>query len=207
MGEPGHHFEWASLLVDFVGRSGQTGWPALPGSRPRPSQRPQPRHRPRLWRRLRQGLPLDLVSRSWPQGRGVRRRLRRTVRAGADLAGDQAPFGGCSAGTSTRRRSLWIDRIDERGRSLATDVPASIFYHLVCALTQHLDGTAKGGGEAKATSLPPPLSCRTSPRGEIGRFGDGALLQVGDWRRDDVRSPPGGDVRQDRGAVLPTSRQ
>jgi len=36
---------------------------------------------------------------------------------------------------------LWIDRIDERGRSLATDVPASIFYHLVSALTQYLDGT------------------------------------------------------------------
>ncbi|TIR49949.1 MAG: hypothetical protein E5X28_10655, partial [Mesorhizobium sp.] len=40
---------------------------------------------------------------------------------------------------------LWIDRIDERGRSLASDVPASIFYHLVCALTQYLDGTAEKG--------------------------------------------------------------
>ncbi len=37
---------------------------------------------------------------------------------------------------------LWIDRIDERGRSLAAEVPASIFYHLVSALTQYLDGTA-----------------------------------------------------------------
>ena len=37
---------------------------------------------------------------------------------------------------------LWVDRIDERGRSRATEVPASIFYHLVCALTQYLDCTA-----------------------------------------------------------------
>lgn len=41
---------------------------------------------------------------------------------------------------------LWIDRIDERGRSLASDVPASIFYHLVCALTQYLDGTVEKSG-------------------------------------------------------------
>ena len=40
---------------------------------------------------------------------------------------------------------LWIDRIDERGRSLASEVPASIFYHLVYALTQYLDGTAGKG--------------------------------------------------------------
>ncbi|MGX9148438.1 AGE family epimerase/isomerase, partial [Mesorhizobium sp. 128a] len=36
---------------------------------------------------------------------------------------------------------LWVDRIDERGRSLATEVPASIFYHLVTALMQYLDKT------------------------------------------------------------------
>jgi len=33
------------------------------------------------------------------------------------------------------------DRIDERGRSQATEVPASIFYHLVTALMQYLDKT------------------------------------------------------------------
>jgi mannose/cellobiose epimerase-like protein (N-acyl-D-glucosamine 2-epimerase family) len=37
---------------------------------------------------------------------------------------------------------MWIDLIDERGRSKAQDVPASIFYHLVCALTAYL--AAKG---------------------------------------------------------------
>ena len=55
--EPGHHFEWASLLVDFAGRSGQkelVGFARkLYASADR--QRPQPRHRPRLWRRLPAG--------------------------------------------------------------------------------------------------------------------------------------------------------
>ena len=36
---------------------------------------------------------------------------------------------------------LWIDRIDERGRAQAREVPASIFYHLVSALTRYLDFT------------------------------------------------------------------
>ena len=35
-----------------------------------------------------------------------------------------------------------MDRIDERGRPVATEVPASIFYHLVTALMQYLDKTA-----------------------------------------------------------------
>ncbi|MGX5844342.1 AGE family epimerase/isomerase, partial [Mesorhizobium sp. ArgA1] len=54
---------------------------------------------------------------------------------------------------------LWVDRIDERGRSLATEVPASIFYHLVTALMQYLDKT---GGQVEPfpllvseTSTPP----------------------------------------------------
>ncbi|MER9610878.1 hypothetical protein NKI91_19795 [Mesorhizobium sp. M0312] len=33
--------------------------------------------------------------------------------------------------------------VDRPDRSLATDVPASILYHLVCALTQYLDSTAR----------------------------------------------------------------
>ena len=40
-------------------------------------------------------------------------------------------------------QGMWIDLIDERGRSKAKDVPASIFYHLVCALTAYLAAKAK----------------------------------------------------------------
>ncbi|RVD40907.1 hypothetical protein EN741_15605, partial [Mesorhizobium sp. M4B.F.Ca.ET.019.03.1.1] len=46
---------------------------------------------------------------------------------------------------------LWVDRIDERGRSAATEVPASIFYHLVTALMQYLDKT---GGQVEPFPMP-----------------------------------------------------
>ncbi|TIL50371.1 MAG: hypothetical protein E5Y89_31610, partial [Mesorhizobium sp.] len=45
----------------------------------------------------------------------------------------------------------WVDRIDERGRSVATEVPASIFYHLVTALMQYLDKTE---GQVEPFPLP-----------------------------------------------------
>jgi mannose/cellobiose epimerase-like protein (N-acyl-D-glucosamine 2-epimerase family) len=94
----------------------------------------------------RQGLPLDRISRSWPQAEAIKAAIALDGNGGPDLKPeietrvgrlfrwhiDPAPLG------------LWIDRIDERGRSVAADVPASIFYHLVCALTQYLDCTGRG---------------------------------------------------------------
>jgi mannose-1-phosphate guanylyltransferase/mannose-6-phosphate isomerase len=147
--EPGHHFEWASLLVDFAGRSGQgelTGFArklyasAIANGLNRATGLA-------YGAVSRQGLPLDRVSRSWPQAEAIKAAIALDGSGGPDLKPeiearvgrlfrwhiDPAPLG------------LWIDRIDERGRSLASDVPASIFYHLVCALTQYLDGTAEKG--------------------------------------------------------------
>jgi len=143
--EPGHHFEWASLLVDYAKKSGETGLNV---------------HARKLYASAianglnratglaygavsRHGLPLDRLSRSWPQTEAIKAALALDGAGGPDLKPevearvgrlfrwhiDPAPTG------------LWIDRIDERGRSLATEVPASIFYHLVSALTQYLDGT------------------------------------------------------------------
>ncbi|MEQ1942219.1 mannose-1-phosphate guanylyltransferase/mannose-6-phosphate isomerase [Mesorhizobium sp. VNQ89] len=143
--EPGHHFEWASLLVDYAKKCGETGLNV---------------HARKLYASAianglnratglaygavsRHGLPLDRLSRSWPQTEAIKAALALDGAGGPDLKPevearvgrlfrwhiDPAPTG------------LWIDRIDERGRSLATEVPASIFYHLVSALTQYLDGT------------------------------------------------------------------
>ncbi|QND65713.1 mannose-1-phosphate guanylyltransferase/mannose-6-phosphate isomerase [Mesorhizobium loti] len=144
--EPGHHFEWASLLVDFAGRSGQA---ELSGFARKLYASAVANGLNRATGLAygavsRQGLPLDLISRSWPQAEAVKAAIALDGSGGPDLKPeiearvgrlfrwhiDPAPLG------------LWIDRIDERGRSLASDVPASIFYHLVCALTQYLDGTA-----------------------------------------------------------------
>lgn len=152
--EPGHHFEWASLLVEFARQSGQPD--LVPFAR-------------KLYASAvctginrttglafgavtRTGRPLDTVSRSWPQCEAVKAAIALDGHAGLDLKPeiearvarlfrwhiDPAPPG------------LWIDRIDERGRSVAFEVPASIFYHLTAALTQYLDRTE----DAQAYALP-----------------------------------------------------
>ncbi|TPO12394.1 AGE family epimerase/isomerase [Mesorhizobium sp. B1-1-5] len=147
--EPGHHFEWASLLVDFAARSGQGELTAFARKLYASAVANGLNRATGLAYGAvsRQGLPLDTVSRSWPQAEAIKAAIALDGSGGPDLKPeiearvgrlfrwhiDPAPLG------------LWIDRIDERGRSLATDVPASIFYHLVCALTQYLDGTAEKG--------------------------------------------------------------
>ncbi len=147
--EPGHHFEWASLLVEYVQKSRQ------------PEMLPYAR---KLYASAianglnratglaygavsRQGLPLDRVSRSWPQTEAIKAAIALDGTGGPDLKPEietrvarlfrwhiePAPLG------------MWIDQIDERGMSLATEVPASIFYHLVNALMQYIDGTTEAG--------------------------------------------------------------
>ncbi|RWC72233.1 MAG: mannose-1-phosphate guanylyltransferase/mannose-6-phosphate isomerase [Mesorhizobium sp.] len=145
--EPGHHFEWASLLVDFADRSGQAEL-SVYARKLYASAIANGLNRATglaYGAVSRQGLPLDQMSRSWPQAEALKAAIALDGSGGPDLKPeiearvgrlfrwhiDPAPLG------------LWIDRIDERGRSLASDVPASIFYHLVCALTQYLDGTVE----------------------------------------------------------------
>jgi mannose-1-phosphate guanylyltransferase/mannose-6-phosphate isomerase len=153
--EPGHHFEWASLLVDFATRSGQQD--LIPFAR-------------KLYASAiahglnratglaygavsRSGLPLDRVSRSWPQTEAIKAAIALDGTGGPDLKPeiearvarlfrwhiDPAPAG------------LWIDRIDEKGRAVAAEAPASIFYHLVFALTRYLDRTEAEAGRPAAS--------------------------------------------------------
>ncbi|AWM28650.1 MAG: AGE family epimerase/isomerase [Sinorhizobium fredii] len=153
--EPGHHFEWASLLVEFVSKSRQTD--LIPFAR-------------KLYASAianglnrstglaygavsRSALPLDLISRSWPQAEAIKAALALEGTGGPDLKPeiearvghlfrwhiDPAPLG------------MWIDRIDEKGRVVATEVPACVFYHLVTALMQYLDKTE---GEVILYQLP-----------------------------------------------------
>jgi len=146
--EPGHHFEWASLLVDFAAKSGQKNLTAY-ARKLYASAIANGLNRATglaYGAVSRQGMPLDRVSRSWPQTEAIKAAIALDGAEGPDLKPeiearvgrlfrwhiDPAPLG------------LWIDRIDERGRSLASEVPASIFYHLVCALMQYLDSTAEG---------------------------------------------------------------
>ncbi|MEQ1942493.1 AGE family epimerase/isomerase [Mesorhizobium sp. VNQ89] len=144
--EPGHHFEWASLLMDFDSSSGRQHDLMCYARKLYASAIANGLNRATglaYGAVSREGIPLDRVSRSWPQAEAIKAAIALDGTGGPDLKPeieervgrlfrwhiDPAPTG------------LWIDRIDERGRSIATDVPASIFYHLVTALTQYLDAT------------------------------------------------------------------
>jgi mannose/cellobiose epimerase-like protein (N-acyl-D-glucosamine 2-epimerase family) len=173
--EPGHHFEWASLLIDFATRSGQRD--LVPFAR-------------KLYASAvanglnratglaygavsRDGLPLDRMSRSWPQTEAIKAAIALDGAGGPDLKPeiearvarlfrwhiDSAPKG------------MWIDRIDEKGRAMAAEVPASIFYHIVFALTRYLDCTESPSEEAgsRQSDAAEPASASGLLAGEVSR--------------------------------------
>ena len=88
----------------------------------------------------REGIPLERTSRSWPQTEAIKAAIALDDTGGPDMKPeiearvgrlfrwhiDPAPSG------------LWIDLIDERGRALAKDAPASILYHIVTALSAYM---------------------------------------------------------------------
>lgn len=143
--EPGHHFEWASLLVDFAAKSGQSDLVGFARKLYASAIANGLNRATGLAYAAvsREGIPLDTVSRSWPQAEAIKAAIALDGSGGPDLKPeiearvgrlfrwhiDSAPTG------------LWIDRIDAEGKARAADVPASILYHLVCGLTRYLDST------------------------------------------------------------------
>ncbi len=140
--EPGHHFEWASLLVDYArvsGRADLVGFArklyasAIANGLNRATGLA-------YGAVSRTGIPLDGLSRSWPQTEAIKAALALDGVNGPDLKPeiearvgrlfrwhiDPAPTG------------LWIDGIDEKGRAVASEVPASILYHIVTALSAYM---------------------------------------------------------------------
>jgi mannose/cellobiose epimerase-like protein (N-acyl-D-glucosamine 2-epimerase family) len=125
--EPGHHFEWASLLVEFARQSGQKDLAAYARKLYSSAIASGLNRATGLAYGAvsRQGMPLDRLSRSWPQCEAVKAAIALDGIDGPDLMPeiearvarlfrwhiDPAPLG------------MWIDRIDERGRSMATEVP------------------------------------------------------------------------------------
>lgn len=141
--EPGHHFEWASLLVDFAGKSGQSDLVAFARKLYASAIANGLNRATGLAYAAvsRQGMPLDRLSRSWPQSEAIKAAIALDGTEGPDLKPEiEARVGRLFRWhIDPAPQGLWIDQIDERGRSLAREVPASIFYHLVAALTQYLD--------------------------------------------------------------------
>ena len=147
--EPGHHFEWASLLVEFAAKSGQANLNAFARKLYASAVANGLNRADRLGLCCgfaRRRASWTRFPRSWPQAEAVKAAIALDGTGGPDLKPeiearvgrlfrwhiDPAPTG------------LWIDRIDAEGKASAGDVPASIFYHLVCALTR-LSGLDRWG--------------------------------------------------------------
>ncbi|KXF75426.1 mannose-1-phosphate guanylyltransferase [Paramesorhizobium deserti] len=145
--EPGHHFEWASLLVAFAAASGQKDVVRL-GRKLYASAIANGLNRATglAYNSVsRHGLPIDRNSRSWPQTEAIKAAIALDGNGGPDLKPEiEARVGRLFRWhIEPAPKGLWIDLIDEEGRARANDVPASIFYHLVCALTQYMDFARK----------------------------------------------------------------
>jgi mannose-1-phosphate guanylyltransferase/mannose-6-phosphate isomerase len=147
--EPGHHFEWAALLVEFAHASGQQGIVSFARKLYASAVANGTNRATGLAYGAvsRIGVPLDPVTRSWPQTEAIKAAALLDGIDGRDLKPeietrvgqlfrwhiDPAPNG------------MWIDRIDERGRAVATEVPASILYHITSALSRYLRKTEQIG--------------------------------------------------------------
>lgn len=145
--EPGHHFEWAALLVDFAHKSGQkdlVGYArklyasAIANGLNRATGLA-------YGAVSRDGIPLDRLSRSWPQTEAIKAAVALDDTGGPDLKPEiEARVGRLFRWhIDPAPQGLWIDLIDERGRALAKDAPASILYHIVTAFSMYL--TRYGG--------------------------------------------------------------
>ncbi len=141
--EPGHHFEWASLLVEFSRASGQRDLIA-PARKLYASAIANGLNRATGLAYdavSREGMPLDPISRSWPQAEAIKAAIALDGTGGPDLKPEiEARVGSLfNWHIDPASRGMWIDRIDEKGQAIATEVPASILYHIVAALTRYLD--------------------------------------------------------------------
>ncbi len=150
--EPGHHFEWAALLVDFARQSGQKDLVAY-ARKLYASAIANGLNRATglaYGAVSREGIPLDRMSRSWPQTEAIKAAMALDDTGGPDLKPEiEARVGRLFRWhIDPAPRGLWIDLIDERGRALAADAPASILYHIVTALSAYMKryGGSPAGG-------------------------------------------------------------
>jgi len=150
--EPGHHFEWAWLLTIYakctakkLGRSAQD----LSEAKNAPARKLYAstlayginRTTGLCFNKIsKSGQSLDLDTRSWQQTEALKAVIGLDDGFGPDLKPEiEARVGRLLRWhIDPAPQGLWIDAIDVSGRGLSKDVPASILYHLVSALTYYL---------------------------------------------------------------------
>jgi mannose-1-phosphate guanylyltransferase/mannose-6-phosphate isomerase len=140
--EPGHHFEWVWLLATYAKAAGT----------PDLLKYARKLYASAIANGLnratglaydavsKDGLPLVRTSRSWPQTEALKAAIALDETGGPNMKPEiEARVGRLFRWhIESAPEGMWIDLIDENGRGKAKDVPASIFYHLVCALTAYL---------------------------------------------------------------------
>lgn len=139
--EPGHHFEWSSLLVDFARKAHDRSVIKL-AKKLYASAIANGLNRATglAYNTIsRHGMPINTNSRSWPQTEAIKAALALDGNDGPDLKPEiEARVGRLFRWhIDAAPKGLWIDLISENGRAIAEDVPASIFYHMITALTQY----------------------------------------------------------------------
>lgn len=140
--EPGHHFEWAWLLGQYADASGDE---AVRGYGRKLYATANANGINRLTGLAfatvtRDGRPVDTMSRSWPQTEAVKAAIALDSTDGPDMKPEiemrlERLF---RWHIEPARAGLWIDQIDARGKARADNVPASILYHMVCAVAEYL---------------------------------------------------------------------
>ena len=139
--EPGHHFEWSSLLVDFSKKTNDRTVIKLAKKLYASAIANGLNRKTGLAYNTisRHGMPIDTNSRSWPQTEAIKAALALDGNDGPDLKPEiEARVGRLFRWhIDAAPKGLWIDLISENGRAIAEDVPASIFYHMITALTQY----------------------------------------------------------------------
>ncbi len=140
--EPGHQFEWASLLAAYSALSGQSRYNALARKLYSSAIASGLNRATGLAYDAvtKTGIPLIRTSRSWPQTEALKAAMALDKIGGPDMKPEiEARVGRLFRWhIEPAPEGLWIDMIDEKGRAKSQDVPASIFYHLVFALTEYL---------------------------------------------------------------------
>ena len=143
--DPGHQFEWASLLAEFADRDRAPAYRDIAARLYLAAAGQGVDRRTGLAFAVvdAAGRPVDRATRSWRQCEAVRAaavldRCGRLDTGEETQARLEALF---RAHLDPAPPGLWIDRLDEAARPRSASVPASILYHLVSTFTCYLAGT------------------------------------------------------------------
>lgn len=144
--EPGHHFEWAWLLERYANLSGETLLPQMFGLVATAKTFGINPVSQLAYDRVEEGgKPAHETSRCWPQ--------TELLKADLALARNGMPHAVFAAERTAQHlwkyhiapapKGMWIDVCDVAGNPVAKSVPASTFYHLICAMGEYLSFHAK----------------------------------------------------------------